>query len=395
MTSKDDDFRDFDPHRKDIRVGAECLWARMRETEQLPRSEQLGGFRIVSRYADLKEALLSDKIYSSASGITIPEAHVRTRHIPSEIDPPLHGAYRALMSRFLTNDKVKLMEPGIRALVISLLDAFRQRSHVDFVAVFARPLPVHVSLQLLNLPPEDAQLLDSLVIELHAEVATGVKTGASQKLAEYVERSLIARRATANNADDDMMSSILLGLVDSRRLTLEEQVSMVRQVLIGGFDSTSIALATAVWWLAEHPQDAQRLRDTPKLIDKASEEIVRFASPASYLRRTVTKDVALGGTQLHEGDWVVLAFGAANRDPNVFECPDQVVLDRSPNHHLGFGSGVHRCIGSFLAKLEMRVALEEILRRYREIKLDTSQPIQYCSGLNQGIMALPVILTAA
>jgi cytochrome P450 len=170
---------------------------------------------------------------------------------------------------------------------------------------------------------------------------------------------------------------------------------MVRQVLIGGFDSTSIALATAVWWLAEHPQDAQRLRDTPKLIDKASEEIVRFASPASYLRRTVTKDVALGGTQLHEGDWVVLAFGAANRDPNVFECPDRVVLDRSPNHHLGFGSGVHRCIGSFLAKLEMRVALEEILRRYREIKLDTSQPIQYCSGLNQGIMALPVILTAA
>jgi hypothetical protein len=393
MTSKEDDFRDFDPHRKDIRVGAECLWARMRETAQLPRSEQLGGFRIVSRYADLKEVLLSDKIYSSASGITIPEAHVRTRHIPSEIDPPLHGVYRALLSRFLTNDK--LMEPGIRALVIKLLDAFRERSHVDFVAVFARPLPVHVSLQLLNLPPEDAQLLDSLVIELHTEVATGVKTGAGQKLAEYVERSLIARRPTANDADDDMVSSILLGLVDGRQLTLEEQVSMVRQVLIGGFDSTSIALATAVWWLAGHPEDVQRLRDTPKLIDKASEEIVRFASPASYLRRTVTKDVTLGGTQLHEGDWVVLAFGAANRDPNVFECPDEVVIDRSPNHHLGFGSGVHRCIGSFLAKLEMRVALEEILRRYREIKLDASQPVQYSSGLNQGTMVLPVILTAA
>jgi cytochrome P450 len=295
MKSKDDDFRDFDPHRKDIRVAAECLWARMREAPQLPRSEQLGGFRIVSRYRDLKEALLSDKTYSSASGITVPDAHVRTRHIPSEIDPPLHGAYRALMSRFLTGDKVRLMEPGIRALVIELLDAFRERSHVDFVAVFARPLPVHVSLQLLNLPPEDAQ----------------------------------------------------------------------------------------------------RLRDTPKLIDKASEEIVRFASPASYLRRTVTKEVVLGETQLHEGDWVVLAFGAANRDPNVFECPDQVVLDRSPNHHLGFGSGVHRCIGSFLAKLEMRVALEEILRRYREIKLDAAQPIQYSSGLNQGIMALPVILTPA
>jgi cytochrome P450 len=394
MKSEDDDFRDFDPHSKGIRVGAECLWARMRATAQLPRSEQLGGFRIVSRYADLKDALLSDKIYSSAAGITIPEAHVRTRHIPSEIDPPLHGAYRALLSRFLTNDKVKLMEPGIRALVIRLLDAFRERSHVDFVAVFARPLPVHVSLQLLNLPPEDAQLLDSLVIELHDEVATGVRSGASQKLAEYVERSLIARRASVSNADEDMVSSILLGRVDGRELTLQEQVSMVRQVLIGGFDSTSIAIATAVWWLAGHPEDAQRLRDTPKLIDKASEEIVRFASPASYLRRTVTQDVVLGGTQLHAGDLVVLAFGAANHDPNVFECPDRIVLERSPNHHLGFGSGVHRCIGSFLAKLEMRVALEEILRRYRQIKLDASQSIQYSSGLNQGIMSLPVILTA-
>jgi cytochrome P450 len=135
------------------------------------------------------------------------------------------------------------------------------------------------------------------------------------------------------------------------------------------------------------------LRETPKLIDKASEEIVRFASPASYLRRTVTQDVVLGETQLHAGDWVVLSFGAANHDPNVFECPENVVLDRSPNNHLGFGAGVHRCIGSFLAKLEMRVALEEILRRYREIKLDPSQPIRYSSGLNQGIMALPVLLT--
>jgi cytochrome P450 len=100
----------------------------------------------------------------------------------------------------------------------------------------------------------------------------------------------------------------------------------------------------------------------------------------------------LGETQLHKGDWVVLAFGAANRDPAAFECPEKVVIDRSPNHHLGFGSGVHRCIGSFLAKLEMCVALEEILRRYREIRVDASRPIKYSSGLNQGIIALPMIL---
>jgi hypothetical protein len=229
---------------------------------------------------------------------------------------------------------------------------------------------------------------------LHEEVASGIKTGASDKLRNYVERSLLNRKASVTSADEDMMSGILLGSVSGRALTLEEQVSMVRQILIGGFDSTAIALATAIWWLAEHPQDAQRLREDPSLIDTASEEVVRFASPASYLRRTVTQDTELGGTQLHEGDWIVLAFAAANRDPTVFESPETLRLDRTPNNHAGFGFGVHRCIGSFVAKLELRVALTEFLNRYSEFRVDPSKPIRFSSGLNQGIIALPLILGA-
>src|SRR5262249_49946551 len=153
------------------------------------------------------------------------------------------------------------------------------------------------------------------------------------------------------------------------------------QVLIGAFDTTSLTIASGVWWLAQHPEDAQRLRDNPGLMSSATEEIVRFASASTYLRRTVTQDVELGGTQLKQGDKVLLCFGAANRDPGTFTDPDRLVLDRAPAHHLGFGLGLHRCVGSHLAKLQLQVALTELLGRYRELRLDPQGSLQFSSGL--------------
>jgi cytochrome P450 len=387
-----DPFSHFNLHDKDVRVGVECLWAKMRERQQLPRSDALGGFYLISRYADLKKALLDPGLFSSARGITVPDQGVRSRHIPAETDPPLHKEYRNLMARHFGFDRVRKMEPRVRELVLMLLDRIAGSARIDFVDAFARPLPVHVSLTLLGLPDGDAELLDGLVKELHHEVATGIRTGAADKLTSYVRSSLLARGATASPADDSLVSAILCGSVAGRPLTLDEQVSMVRLVLIGGFDSTAIALATAIWWLAQHGEDADRLRATPALIDGFSEEIVRFASPATYLRRTVTRDVDFGGTQLHEGDHVVLGFGAANRDPTEFTCPETVVVDRNPNRHLGFGFGAHRCIGSLVAKLEMKIAIEEITARYARIELDPAAGVAFGSGLNQGIIALPVIL---
>lgn len=387
-----DPFSHFNLHEKGIRRGVECLWAKMREQPTLPRSEELGGFRLISRHADLKKALLDPALFSSAQGITVPDQGVRSRHIPAETDPPLHKEYRNLMARHFGFDRVRRMEARVRELAVMLLDRIAGQSRVDFVDVFARPLPVHVSLTLLGLPAGDAELLDALVRELHQEVATGIRTGAAVKLTSYVHDSLVARRDMAATADDSLVSAILGGSVEGRPLTLDEQVSMVRLVLIGGFDSTAIALATAVWWLAQHAEDADRLRATPALIDTFSEEIVRFASPATYLRRTVTRDVDFGGTALHQGDHVVLGFGAANRDPTEFTCPETVVIDRNPNRHLGFGFGAHRCIGSLVAKLEMRIAVEEITARYARIELDPTGDIDFSSGLNQGIIALPIIL---
>ena len=389
------EFENFDIHARDARKDAECVWARMRAEPSLVHGEKYGGFYIATRFKDMKEALLKHAVFSSGSGITLPEALNRSRHIPAEIDPPLHKGYRAIMQRSLTAEKIKTMEPGVREIVLGFLDGFRSERRVDFFSAFARPLPVYAMLQFLNLPREDGVMIDRLVVELHEEVATGVVTGGAKKLTEYAESVITRRQESPEHIEDDFVSNVLKGEIDGRPLTLDEKANMVRQVLIGAFDTTSLTIASGVWWLAQHPEDAQRLRDNPSLMNTASEEIVRFASASTYLRRTVTQEVELGGTALKKGDKVLLCFSAANRDPSVFADPDKVIIDRTPINHLGFGLGLHRCVGSHLAKLQLQVALTEILNRYREFRLDPEGDIKLCAGLGQGIISLPLILGTA
>ncbi len=383
---------ELDVHAPGARDSADQIWAQMREAEGLAHVPAYGGYHAVARFEDVMKALTTPDVFASGHGITVPPpTGIRSPHIPAEVDPPEHRHYRALLMPFLTPQAVRQREPAVREIVRGLLDKIGDQTHFDFVEHFARPLPVLATASLLGLPSSDAAYLDALVVELHDEVAKGQRTGAAQKLTGYVEKILVARKETATDADDDLLSSIVLGTVSGRPLTLDEQVSMVRLFLVGGFDTTAIAMATLIWWLAQHPDDAQRLRDDASLMDPMIEDAVRFSSPSTYLRRQVVKDTELGGTALKVGDQVLIAFGAANRDPSRFENPDEIRTDRKPNPHLGFGAGNHRCVGSFFAKLEMRVALEEIFARYSSLRLDPERPIQTASGLNQGISFLPIV----
>jgi len=388
----DAELSSYDIHARDIRRDAECVWARLRAEPTLVHGEKYGGFYFAAKFRDMKEALLKHGIFSSGSGITLPEARNRSRHIPAETDPPLHRGYRAVMQRSLTAEKVRTLEPAVRGIVLELLEGFRGRRHVEFFSAFARPLPVFVMLEFLKLPRADGPMIDNLVVELHTEVATGVVTGGARKLTEYAEGVVARRESSAAPPGDDFVSTVLGGEIDGRPLTRDEKVNMVRQVLIGAFDTVSLTIACGVWWLAQHPEDARRLRDEPSLLGVAAEEMVRFASASTYLRRTVTEDVQLGGTSLKAGDKVLLCFGAANRDPEAFAEPDQLIIDRKPNPHVGFGLGVHRCVGSHLAKLQLQVALLEFLGRYEEFSLDPAAGLEFSSGLGQGIVALPLIL---
>jgi cytochrome P450 len=149
-----------------------------------------------------------------------------------------------------------------------------------------------------------------------------------------------------------------------------------------------------MYLFAKRPELVERLRGQLDGISTAIEEIIRLSSPGTYLRRTLTQDAEVGGTALKAGDQVLLCFGAANRDPAIFELPDEVVFERNPNPHVGFGFGTHRCMGSMLAKLEMRVAITELLERYERFELDPDHPPVWGGGETQGLASLPMILHA-
>ncbi|MBA2933755.1 cytochrome P450 [Sphingomonas sp. CGMCC 1.13654] len=388
-----DDFARFDHREPAHRVRAGTIWRDMQACSGLPQSDLYGGFHVVTRYDDVMKLVTSPRLFSSAQGTAFPDLDFGHRMPPEDYDPPLHGEYRSLLTRFLTRERVAGLESAVRSMVVSLLDAIGDAAAIDFVEVFARPLPVMMALELLGLPQADAARLDGLVRDLHHERGNPRGAEAAGELEAYIRGSIAAREAEGPQGEArDILSAVAFGEVHGRPLSADEKAAMIRLLMFGGFDTTAIALASTIHWLAQHPDDAARLRADPAMLELATEEMVRFASPASYLRRTVTQDTELAGCPLHAGRPVLFSFAAANRDTTKFDRADELVLDRLPNPHLGFGAGVHRCIGSFVAKLELRVALEEILARYSGIRLPDDAVLRWESGENQGISSLPLIL---
>jgi cytochrome P450 len=388
-----DGFAGFDHHSDHHRDGAETLWTQMRETPGLPYSELYGGFYVVTRHADLRKIAAQHQIFSSAQGVALPSEH-RTRHIPEEVDPPLQREYRRLLDPFLTPEAAAKHEPIARAIAIELLDSLQDTPRLDVVARFTETFPVYFSLAAFGFPRADADKLVSLVNRLiHGrESENGRQAGIA--LTDYLVAFLASREATALSPADDIVAAIALGTVSGRRLELQEKVSMTRLLLFGGFTTVNLALSYSMYLFAKRPELVERLRGQLDGISTAIEEIIRLSSPGTYLRRTLTQDAEVGGTALKAGDQVLLCFGAANRDPAIFELPDEVVFERNPNPHLGFGFGTHRCMGSMLAKLEMRVAITELLERYERFELDPDHPPVWGGGETQGLASLPMILHA-
>lgn len=388
-----DDFSQFDHHAPEIRKNAEQLWQRLRGTEGLAHSDQYGGFYIVSRNADVRAAAVRHNLFSTSDGAAIPKED-RTPHIPEEIDPPLQLQFRRLLEPFLTQAQADALVPVIRRHVTERLDAFGGAQRVDFVSQFTAPFPVLLSLELFGFPKEDAALLVDLVETLINHRGTDVGRRASAGLTAYLERFLTAKAASAVSASEGIVASIALGEVEGRPLEMWEKVSMTRLLLFGGFTTVNLTMAMTMYHLAREPGLFTRLRAEPALMATAIDEFVRIASAGTYIARTVMSDTELGGTKLHTGEKLLLCYGAANRDPAIFRNPEAVMLERAPNPHLGFGFGTHRCMGASLAKVEIRVILEELLSRYEGFEPDPDQPVIWGEGETQGLKSLPLVLHA-
>jgi cytochrome P450 len=381
-------FASFDYQVDEHRRNAEQVWRELRDSPGLATSEEHGGFLIASRFDDVFEVVQDYRTFSSADGIGIPNAHGDSRLIPEEIDPPLQRAYRKVISRFLAPAAIFPLEPQLRSSARGLIDAFAGRSEIDLVDVFARPFPILFMLDYLGLPLADGPMLDTWIKRVLTERGTTQAADATTSFHDYVSFHLDRHRSDPD--PDHVIGAIVTGEVDGRALEIEEQVALLSLLIHGGFTTTTFAISGAMKWLADHPAELARLRQDPGLLDTAVEEFVRYTSPAAYLARTVTTDTTVGGCPLQAGDRVLVAYGAANHDPRQFADADSVVLDRAPNPHVGFGVGTHRCIGLHVARLELRVALDELVRRLVEFETDPSRAIEYVSGEVQGMVSLPL-----
>jgi cytochrome P450 len=358
-----------------------------------------GGHWIVTGYDEVHAVLRDPATFSSYPNNLVNAGD--GKFIPLELDPPEHTAYRHALQPLFSPARMKVLEPRIRAMVNRLIDGFAGRGSAEFISEFAHELPTSVFLQLMDWPLADAPMFTEMTdIALQGkpgateEESAAARQQAAQQMFGYFAGVLADRRARPGA--DDVTTTIINTPVEmaggARPLTDEELCRMFFLLLIAGLHTVQGSLAWSVLHLSARPDERQRLIDDPALLPSAVEEMLRIESAVSMGRR-VTRDTELAGVRLKAGDQLLVVLAGANRDGRQFTEPGEVRVDRSPNRHLAFGSGPHRCLGSHLARIELTIALEEIHRRIPDYRLDPGQPALSHASQVRGVVQLPILFT--
>jgi cytochrome P450 len=304
--------------------------------------------------------------FCSGQGVLMAD---RDRRIDPEssilyLDPPRHEQYRKLVNRAFTPRRVATLEPRVRQLAVALLDRIDPTQPVDLVDAVCAPLPLLVIAELLGLPDADRDNFrrwSDAVMEAATDL-TDESALSALELIGYFDEQLDAREETPT---DDLLSALLVAEVDGARLSRAEVQGFCMTLLVAGNETTRSLMTGGLVALADNPDQRARLAGDPALMAPAVEEMLRWVTPIMAMARTTTEGAVLGDTELGPGEYVVLAYGAGNRDEQVFgETADRFDIARAPNPHVSFGFGEHYCIGASLARLETRVLLEEVLARW-------------------------------
>lgn len=352
---------DFDPLDPQLVADPHTAFSDLRRRCPVARGRRWGGFWALLAYDDVIDASRRPKVFSSADGIVIPRNPVSGRRAPMHFDPPEHTRYRRALNPGFRPEHVQPLEPEFRAIARRLVADLAATDEPEFVTAFASPYATQVLLRFLNLDDEAGARIQELSEQFErAQKAEDVATAesASRDLYEAARRAVAARRAHPLDPAADVISGLLAAGDD---MDDEFVAGSVRQLLIAGHVPVSLALTSIALHLANDPQLQQRLGDDPSLVPDAIEEFLRMYTPNAGFSRTAAEDIELDGRLIHAGERVAMVYTAANRDPAVFDRPDDFVLGRSPNRHLAFGHGVHKCVGTVLARLELRIAIEELL----------------------------------
>ncbi|WP_069768954.1 cytochrome P450 [Streptomyces sp. LUP30] len=355
------------------------------------------GSYLITGYAEARQALSDPRLSKNTAAFFADKEsrrrlHPAVAHTMLASDPPRHTRLRKLVTNAFTTGAVAGLRPFIARVTDTLLDEWPVDEQVDFVAGLAVPLPIIVICELLGVPEVDRSEVRRWSAELFSAGKPDVIDTASHALADYMTDLITAKRLRPGNS---LLDRLIAARDGNDHLSEEELVSLAVLLLVAGHETTTNFLGNAALALLRHPAELERLRNNPEDIPSSLDELLRFDSPVSTATfRFTTEAVTLGGTDLPAGAPVLVALGAANRDPKRFPSPDRLDLDREAAGHLGFGHGIHRCVGAPLAKTEAGIALTAVLSRFPGIRLAVS-PDQLewrRTRLMRGLAALPVLI---
>lgn len=389
----------FDPYNVEINADPYPAFARLREEAPLYYNEEFD-FYALSRFADVNKALIDHETFSSARGAII-ELIKANIEIPSGAlifeDPPIHTTHRKLLARMFTPRKIAALEPKIREYCAAALDPLVGTGSLDFITDFGAIMPMQVISTLLGIPEDDQEMIrDHGNDQMRTEAGKPMKAATEGMIDGSIFETYIDWRK--DNPSDDIMTDLLnVEFTDeqgvTRKLTREELLIYINVVAGAGNETTTRLIGWAAKVLAEHPEQRRQLVENPALIPQAIEELLRFEPPAPHVARYVTRDVEYYGQTVPEGASMMMLIGSAVRDSRQFP-PDGEVFDihREQRQHLAFSVGTHFCLGSALARLEGRIALEEMLKRFPEWEVDLPNAKLSPTSTVRGWDSMPVFI---
>ena len=370
------------------------VWDELRGTCPVAHSEAHGGVWLPTRHEDIA-AIARDTENFSSEGVIVnvfkPEGLAPMGYAPPiTSDPPFHADARRLLLPAFGPKTIASLEDGAREMCRELLDELLVPGVdvVDAATAYAQHIPVRVIAAMLGLPKEDGDRFRLFIHRIIEKPGEHAGTLAPEDTLLYYLTNHIQRRRN-EPAQDDLIGFLLATEVDGEPLSDQQLFGTIALLIIAGIDTTWSAIGASLWHLAQSPADRERLANDPAVLPLAIEEFLRFYAPVTMARIAAT-DTEIGGCPVAKRDWVLLPFPAANRDPEVFDQADEFVIDREKNRHVAFGLGIHRCIGSNLARLELTVAVDEWMKRIPDFELAAPETVRWSTGQVRGPRELPI-----
>ncbi len=377
------------------------IWADLRNECPVAHTGRWGGSWLPTKYEDVVAMARMVPELSSADPIVVrpPEAdqiiapggsYHTVNAPPISADPPIHTWSRRLLLPAFSPKATEGHQPGTVALCHELIDGFIDEGRFDGAVQYAQQIPPRVIANLMGIDPNQA---DQFVDWVRGTLELGLSNPAIRekyrgKIAEFFMGEIADRRATPR---DDLITYLCEVDIEGQKLSDEHVQGMCNLMLVAGIDTTWSSIGSAIWHLASHPEDRERLVNEPELIPSAVEEFLRAYSPVTMARVVSDPEgVDFNGCPMSYGDKILMNFPGANRDPDVFENPDDVIIDRERNRHVAFGVGIHRCAGSNLARMEMQVAIEVLLERIPDFHLADPSAVTWAGGQVRGPRILPI-----